>query len=152
MSKSGRTLTFRSFIIGAVLSLFISIAGPYADSFIQGSATMLTSLPLIAVSLLFLLIFLVNVPLNKLGIGLKKEELLIIFIMMLVACAIPTMGLVEQLLPILAGSKYYVTPINRWAELIHPHIPEWLVPQNSEAVRCFFEGLPKGAKIPWGAW
>jgi len=95
VSKAGRIFTFRSFLIGAILALFVSVAGPYADSFIHGSATMLTSLPLIAVFLLFLLIFLVNVPLNKLGIGLKKEEFLIIFIMTLVACAIPTMGLME---------------------------------------------------------
>ena len=147
-----KIFTIRSFIIGALLSLFISIAGPFADSFIQGSALMLTNLPLIAMFLLFLLILLINAPLNKLGIGLKKEELLLIFIMMLVACAIPTMGLVEQLLPILAGSQYYATPQNHWLELIHPHIPEWLVPQDSEAARRFFEGLPKGAKIPWGAW
>lgn len=152
MSRDRKLLMLRAIAIGVFLSLFISIAGPYADCFIQGSAPMLTSLPLIAVFLLFLLVLLVNVPLNRLGIGLKKEELLIIFVMMLVACAIPTMGLVEQLLPILAGSKYYATPANHWAEMIHPHIPEWLVPQDTEAVRSFFEGLPKGGKIPWGAW
>ncbi len=152
MSKQGKIFTFRSFLIGVILSLFISIAGPYANIFIQGSSPMLTSLPLIAVFLLFMLILLVNVPLNKLSIGLKKGELLIIFIMMLVACAIPTMGMTGNLLGVITGLQYYATPVNRWAELILPHVPKWLIPQDSEAVRCFFEGLPRGAKIPWGAW
>ncbi len=151
MSKE-RILTLRSFVIGALLSLFISIAGPYANIFIQGSSPMLTGLPLIAVFLLFLLIFLVNAPLNKLGIGLRKEELLIIFIMMLVSCAIPTMGMTGNLLGVITGLQYYATPVNRWTELILPHVPKWLIVQDHEAVRCFYEGLPRGASIPWEAW
>ncbi len=152
MDKLENPFTLRSFLIGAILSLFISIAGPYAEIFIQGSSPMLTSFPLIAAFLLFLLIFLVNAPMNKLGMGLRKEELLIIFIMMLVACAIPTMGMTANLLGIITGLQYYATPVNRWSELILPHVPKWLIPQNSEAVRCFYEGLPKGANIPWGVW
>jgi len=152
LNNSERVLTVRALVIGIILSLFISIAGPYADCSIQGSNLMLTALPLIATTLLFLLILLINVPLSKLKRGLRPGELLIVFIMMLVGCSIPTMGLSEQLLPILAGGRYYATEFNRWEGLIFSHMPDWLAVKDSEAVRCFFEGLPKGGRIPWAAW
>ena len=36
--------------------------------------------------------------------------------------------------------------------LLQPHIKSWLVPQDELAVWYFFEGLPEGQPIPWGAW
>ena len=48
--------------------------------------------------------------------------------------------------------SYYATPENRWAELIQPLIPGWLAPPQAEVARYFYEGLPEGQSIPWGAW
>ena len=151
-NKFEKVLTIRSLIIGSILSLFISVSGPYANSFIKGSELMLTTLPLIATVLLFFLILFVNTSLNKLKKELSQGELLIIFIMMFVACAIPTMGFTQQLLPILAGGKYYATENNQWEKLILSHIPDWLAINDPEAALYFFEGLPKGKTIPWSVW
>jgi len=150
--KPKSAFTWRALIIGSILSFFVSVAGPYADNIIQGSALMITTLPLIAVALLFFLIFLLNIPLTKLGIGLNSGELRIIFIMMFVACAIPTMGLSEQLIPIIAGGKYFATETNRWEELILSHAPKWLFVHDEEAVKGFFEGISQGERIPWSSW
>ena len=62
------------------------------------------------------------------------------------------MGLGCQLLPMLAAPSYYATPQNKWAELILPHIKPLILPKDISVTAPFFEGLPKGAAIPWGAW
>ena len=84
--------------------------------------------------------------------ALNRRELLVVYVMMIVASAIPEMGLAEELLPIIAGAFYYATPENQWAELFHPYIKDWLVVRDSEAIQQFFEGAPKGQPLPWGAW
>jgi len=70
----------------------------------------------------------------------------------IVGCSIPTMGLTEYLLPIISGSIYYASPENEWATLIHPYIRSWLVPQDYNAVKYFYEGAPQHYKLPWLVW
>ena len=73
-------------------------------------------------------------------------------IMGIIGCAIPDMGLTEYLLPIISGALYYATPENEWAQLVHPYLPSWLVPQSAEAIKYFYEGAPRGYALPWRAW
>ena len=84
--------------------------------------------------------------------ALTSSELLLIFMMCLTACVIPSWGLMANLIPIISGFKYFESPQNRWAELISPHIRKYLVPQEVESVRMFFEGVPKGVSYPFSAW
>ncbi len=72
--------------------------------------------------------------------------------MMIVASAIPTMGLSEYLLTIITGAQYFATPENEWGLYILPHLPQWMVPQDPNAVKWFFEGAPIGVGVPWEAW
>lgn len=85
-------------------------------------------------------------------LSLNSRELVVVYIMLIVASAIPTMGLSEYLLPILSSAFYYATPENDWASLIQPYIKDWMVPQDMEAIKLFYEGAPKGYKIPWDVW
>lgn len=91
-------------------------------------------------------------PPPALQLGPNRSELLVIYSMMLVACAVPTMGLTEQLLPIPPAVFYYATPENDWSNLIHPHVWKRLVPEDPLAIKYFYEGLPKGVAIPYGQW
>jgi len=84
--------------------------------------------------------------------GLKISELIIIYIMMIVSCAIPTMGLTLYLIPLITGVKYYADPQNGWDTLIIPHIKKSLIVQDENAIKWFFEGIPKGENIPWISW
>ncbi|MDE0964056.1 MAG: hypothetical protein OSB73_13055 [Candidatus Latescibacteria bacterium] len=68
------------------------------------------------------------------------------------ASAIPTMGLSEYLLTIITGAQYFATPENEWGLHILPHLPQWMVPQDPNAVKWFFEGAPSGVGVPWEAW
>ena len=107
-----------------------------------------------ALFLFFVLVGGVNVILGAIHrkLALSRAELLTVYIMLIVASAVPTMGMSEYLLPIIAAPFYYATPDNEWAELIQPHIRQWLVPQGSDVAKHFYEGLPKGTPIPWAAW
>lgn len=106
-----------------------------------------------------LFIFFVFILVINLGLGLAKRswalqspELATVYIMAMLATAIPTIGFSEYLLPIIAGFYYYASPENQWENIIHPYLPDWLVPHDSEAVRYFYEGLPEGMSVPWDVW
>ena len=47
---------------------------------------------------------------------------------------------------------YYATPENNYAELFYDFIPAWIAPQDFEAIKDYYEGLPQGESIPWGVW
>ena len=72
--------------------------------------------------------------------------------MMLAAAVIPSTGVTSQLVPFLAGISYYATAENNWTEVLHLFIKSWLIPQDAQAIKYFYEGLPQGAPIPWNAW
>ena len=83
------------------------------------------------------------------SLALTRGELIVIYVMMLVATAIPVLSL--MLFTFLSGALYYATSVNNWVEMVLPYIPRWMVPQSEEAVRRFYEGSPAGDSIPWGA-
>ncbi|MBI2502085.1 MAG: hypothetical protein HYW07_02495 [Candidatus Latescibacteria bacterium] len=139
--------TPRSLGLGAFFSLCIAIGDPYGNMVIRGSYMGLDFSTPGAVFLFFLLAGLLNHALR-----LRREELLVVYAMMIAASAIPTMGLSEYLLTIISGVQYYASPENEWALLIQPHIPTWMVPQDPEAIKWFYEGAPKGQGVPWGVW
>lgn len=146
--------TARAFLTGSVLSVFLAFACPYTV-FLHHTAGMAADfITAGAVFLFFLLTFVVNTALRILRYSwaLHPGELVLVYTMMIVASAIPTWGLMANLLPVLPGAFYYATPENDWAGLLHPYLPEWVAPRDADAVRYFYEGLPAGQPIPWNAW
>ncbi len=84
---------------------------------------------------------------------LNRAELALVYIMWIVATAIPEWGFTSFLLPDITGVVYYATPENNWRELLLPHIPQWIMPFRQLAdVQDFYEGAPAGQGIPWGSW
>ncbi len=52
-----------------------------------------------------------------------------------------------------SGAQYYASPENGWAELFMHYTPDWLIVQDQQAIKNFYEGNPQGAGgIPWKAW
>jgi hypothetical protein len=153
-SRSELRITGRAVLLGALLSLAINTAFPYALLVMHTAGMSSDYITAGAVFLFFLVVGILN-PLLRLlrrPWGLSAAELTVVYVMMLVASAIPTWGLTANLVPMLAALHYYATPENNWAELVHPFVTGWLVPRDEQAIRHFFEGLPQGSTIPWGAW
>jgi len=151
--KSGFSAT-RALLVGVALVVFISVAGPYNMILIRGSCMTIDFPTPAAIFLLFVLAAMVNVLLRKAWprAALPREELLIVFLMMTVACSICTMGLTLYLIPILPAAFGFASRENRWAQLIHPYVEKWMVPQGDRVIECFYRGLPDGEPIPWLAW
>ena len=136
------------------MAFCVSTGAPYGNMVLQGSYMALDFSTAGAIFLFFLLVFFVHTGLGLVNrrLAFHPEELVVIYIMSIVACSIPTMGLTEYLLPIISGATYYATPENEWGVLVHPYIPSWMVPQDFTAVKYFYEGSPRGIGITWAAW
>jgi len=149
-----RGFTGRALLIGTVLSIFLNLACPYTVLVMHAAGLTSDYITAGAMMLLFVLVVLVN-PVLKLVFGrhaLSAAELLLIYIMMIVASAIPTWGLVTNMFHILTRPFYFATPENAWNEIILPHVPSWVAPHEPEVAYYFYNGLPAGESIPWGAW
>jgi len=155
MSPTPRSaFSLRALVIGIVGTLLISLGAPYVTNVVKGSAIAYDFTTPGAVFVLLVLSGGLNVILGLLcpRWRLAPWELLVVYTMMLIASAIADMGLASQLPAILAAPAYYASVENRWKEVLLPHIKPELLPHGEKVIRYFFEKMPKGMTIPWGAW
>ncbi len=83
---------------------------------------------------------------------LNRAELILVYAMLLIVSALCTMGLGQQILPMITAIFYYASPQNKWAEKLFPHFPDKKIMVDDGAQnKMFYEGLA-GADIPYGAW
>ncbi len=145
--------TVKAVLAGSIGTFCVSAGAAYGTLYLHGSFMALgTSMPG-AVFLLFVLSLLIN-PLLKLvhpRAGLNRRELLVVYIMMVMASPIPTL-FVGKFLSAISYPFYYATAENEWRELIHPHIPDWLMVHDIEVARKFYEGGPREEPVPWPVW
>ena len=146
-------VTFRSVLIGCLLAAGLLAVTPYNDYFICGSYMANHHVPVAASFVLLALCLAVNPVLRRLGRReLRLRELVIIWAMMAVSSGIASAGLMRFLVPTLPALHYFASPENKWDDILHPHIPAWLAPDDEHAVRWFYDGSPPGFGVPWGAW
>ena len=147
-------IRLRAMLTGLVLVLAISLLSPWAVLMVKGSQLTSNAIPIVAVVFFFLLTACALPLLRALGPSwvFTRSELLAVYIMMIVGSVVVTTGFTGSFLSVISGLMYYATPENEWAVLFGPHIHPWLAPENPDAIRLFFEGLPKGMPIPWAAW
>ena len=141
-------------LTGLGLCALISVGLPYGEFVIKGTRLGLSSSTPAAFFLLFWLVALVQplLGLVRRHWAFNRAELLLITAMMMLATAIPSRGFTGAAIPAISSVLYYATPENNWVELLVPHIPTALIVQDEGAVKQFYEGLPRGEPIPWGAW
>ncbi|MCD6408544.1 hypothetical protein J7L87_05805 [bacterium] len=151
--ENNKIFTVRALIIGAIFSFLIGAGNVYNLMVIKGSYMALDFTTPSAIFFIFF-ISLYNVLAKKFfpRFSLSAPEMILIYIMMIVSCAIPTMGLTLYLIPLIAGTKYYATPQNEWNKLFIPHLKKWTILHDENAIKWFFEGIPKGMRIPYEAW
>ena len=150
---AGSGISARCILLGTVLAFLLNFFDAYATILIRGAyLTLNFSTP--AALFIFFFVVLIGglVALMRRPLALTQAELATIYIMLLVACCIPGMGFTQFVIPCLVGSTYYATPENNWDFLYNQYIPQWMIPQGENVALYFFEGLPPGEKIPWGAW
>jgi len=141
-------------VIGACLSALLNIACPYCVLIMQNAGLTSDYITAGAVMLFFILVAMINPVVKRIKWkwGLSSSELVLIYTMMIVASAIPTWGLVTNMFHILTRPFYAASPENKWDELFLHRIPGWVAPRDEQVSRWFYDGLPAGESIPWGAW
>lgn len=149
-------IRFSAILVGLLLVGSLCAITPYNNYFIENSRIAGNHLPVGSIFSLLLLVFIVNVPLRLLTRQVKFSfsalELTVIWMMLIVAVGIPSMGLLQFLIPCLVALRYFTTTENDWAETLQPYIPDWMVVTDSHAVTDFYEGLSSGGGVPWQAW
>ena len=87
------------------------------------------------------------------SLALNRSDLILVYVMMLIVSALCSMGMSQQLLPIISSMVYYATPENKWQELLGPLIPKYsiLVNDGKDNIH-FYEGLGVEANVPWQVW
>lgn len=97
----------------------------------------------------------INLPIVLRGgtLALNRSELVLVYAMLLIVSAVCTMGLSEQILPVLTAVFYFASPENQWAEKLVPHLPERAMVDDGTGSRLFYEGLagPQD-RIPYESW
>ena len=153
-AEPGRGVTLRAVLAGAALVAAISVVSPWAILAVKGSQLTSNAIPVIAVFLLFAVVALAQPLLRLLSrrLAFARAELITVYVMMLAGSVVVTTGLTGSFLSVISGAVYYATPENNWETLFGPYLNPWLSPQDTEAVRLFYEGLPRGMGIPWDAW
>ena len=89
-------VSLRAVAVGSLLCLIIAVGEPYGVLVVRGSAMAADFSTGAAIFLFFLLVLLINPVLHFLGgSGLQHRELVTVYMMMIVAAAIPSWGLTE---------------------------------------------------------
>jgi len=146
-------ITRRAVLIGSIGAVLIGLIEPYAINVVKGSYMALDFSTPAALALFFFVTALLNRVLRRLhnGFTLKSGELAVVYTMMVLASAIPSIGLTAQLLPIITAPFYFSAARNPWIDIAQQDLKPWLYMSNPDAVKGFYEGI-RGTTIPWGAW
>jgi len=149
-----RFFTKRSFIAGILFSILVAFVAHYSTDVVHASYMAIDHMPCGAIFIFFLLVFIINTILKRIHrkIAFSSGELLVIYSMMLVASSVTEMGFGSQILPIISTPTYYSTPENQWEKYVIPYLNKYLAVTDKNAVKYFYEGLPKGMSIPWKVW
>ena len=106
--------------------------GPYPTSFSLYANAVVWLLLLVGANRLLLR----RVP----RLALSQAELLVVYVMLVVASSIHSLDLMDVLVPMLGHPTWFATPENGWARTILPHSPPaWRV-QSQEALIGYYQG------------
>lgn len=155
MAVEDRGTTVRALVYGLCVALVISVLGNVVRYILHSSFMAYSHMPM-GNLIVWLLSILVCAVLAK-GFGRRfafsTSEWITVFAMGFIASLGPTYGVSGYLVGVIVTPYYFATPENRWAEFLHPYLPEWIIPTNKDgAMTWFYDGLPQGAPIPWEAW
>jgi len=148
-------LTFRAILVAVVLSI-LSIFWIHQASLVQAPGNfyapvyLLSVPPVPAVVCLIVLVAFMPLALRLFKAKLENNELLVIFMFLVIAIPPVTFGVVEMLIPWMGSPTYFHNPQNNLMQLADA-LPDWSYPHDTEVIRQMYEGSD-GEPVPWRAW
>ena len=150
-----RGVTLRSIVFGLCLVIGVGLLANTVRYILHASYMAYSHMPMgnLILSLFSITLFAALARLFGRAFVFSPSEWITIFSMGFIGSVGPTYGVSGYLIGVIVSPYYFATPENRWAEYLHPHLPRWIIPPNEDgAMTLFFDGLPPGAALPWGAW
>lgn len=152
---SSNSITLRAIALGLLVVVGFTIAGCFSV-FVRYEIIGTGYLPRGAMAVL-LLVVVANAGLALIArrLRLTRNEVLLVFIMLLAMAAIPGQEYAQHVYLNLVGIVYYTTPDIAKPELYLDDLNPALVPsvdRNSPEIRWAFEGIPPGQRMPYRAW
>lgn len=154
-ARTDRGVTVRSLVFGLVLVIAINALATVARYIMHSSFMAYSHMPMGNLMLTLLCLIVCSVLARWFGkrFAFSPGEWLAIFSMGFICSLGPTYGVSGYLVGVIVTPYYFSTPENRWAEFLHPYLPEWIIPSNRDgAISWFYDGLPAGAPVPWATW
>ena len=140
-------VTLRAVLLGLFVAVAVNAWITLTEYVVHASRMNLAHFPVALVAVYFFTVIAARAA------GFKPGEMATVLAMGLVASAVPTSGLMGFWLGSMATPYYFATPQNRWGEIYHPNIREWLVPSDANhAIEWFYNGVPAGQQAPWQEW
>ncbi|MBI4531318.1 MAG: hypothetical protein HY709_07320 [Candidatus Latescibacteria bacterium] len=154
MGKAEKKITVRALLTGMVVAAAIGAGAAYENLMISGSPMTFDYSAAAALFFFTLVVLIVNpiLRLTNRSWAFDRGELATIYIMGMIACMLPTNGLVGKLISGISGGIYYATLENNWAHLVTPYVKHWLIVTDPDALKGFYEGLSGKEAIPWNVW
>jgi len=162
-----RAVTWRSIFLGLIGVVLICGLTPYNDYAVANTFMVGNFLPISLVLILLVIVLLLNSSLLRWrpAFALREAELAVVTAMMLVACSLPSSGLMRYLPSMLVGIQINASDRPEYSDLLTKsvHLPRWLLPDypegattpneiaSSDVYRSFASRSPDGS-IPWLAW
>ena len=85
--------------------------------------------------------------------GLRYRELLFVFCLAWIGFMVPTWGMSNYVMTMMASAEYYASPENQWRELFFAYLPEWIIVTNEfDANRDYYAGISDHMPVPWSSW
>jgi hypothetical protein len=146
-------ITARAIALGTLCVIFMAWGGHYTRNIGHTTKMAQDHLPWGVMVPFFIIVVVLNKVIEswRPQAMLTRLEMLVIFAMASIGSALPSYFMAHMIANI--GAPYYFpTSENAWQAELHPYLVDWAVITDATAAKWFYEGLPRGESIPWGAW
>ena len=148
-------VTWRSVVFGLAGAVLVNAWPTWSCYVVRSSWADFGQLTIAVLLPYILFVGIVNEALRRLSgrLALSRAEVLVVFMIGMVAATMQGEGLTGYFLGVVTAPGYFASPENEWGELILTYAPRrLLVGNHTPALRYFYEGLPSGQRMPWGAF
>jgi len=156
-------VTRRVVLLSLALAVMFGYVLPVVDVKLSNTFLGATHLPPGSIAVLLVLLIVVNPLLGLIGrrFAFTRNELLTVYITTLFSCLVPGHGAENFFVTTLIAPFYYAAPDNKWLDFLLPNLKSWFTPAlrtgsydatGRRVVDGWYNGLPAGDPIPWGAW
>ena len=134
-------VTLRAVLLGCILLPINAYWIAMVEMVWHGFHFSATSIPMNVIFIVFI-IALLNTLWKRTSSrsGLSQTELLVIYIMLATTTSVIAHDNMVSLMGLFTHPFWFATAENEWVQILQPHLPKWLVVEQVNMIRPFYEG------------